>query len=520
MIKQIFEDGEKLKDKLYAYGFLFSNLEIDDTVYPFFGKWQKEEIKEYKLLVASQQKYYVYPNGEVDLVLIGHAYNPFTEECNEKVILEELAKKYSENKSEFFDKINELTGIFTLIAVTDGKIEVIGDATCMQTTYYGVVGGNVFVSTHAMLIGELTGLEKSEYVERLRKYKFFHMFGNSLPGDLSPYDEIKRLVPNHLARINKDFSIETERFFSIKKQNVTSEEIVERCSKILKSSMRAISNKWQRPAISLTGGCDSKTTLSVTKEIYDKFSYFSYVSVDKERYDATAAGEICKNLGLNHKIYEISNDDADFEDLPKVKEILMKNGGGILYNNANDIRKRCYFSEVDDFDVEVKSWASEIGRAYYSKRFNGRKKFGKKITPRKCTTLYKIFFHNRKLVRQTDKVFKEYIQKYFTQDLGGIPWQEHFFWEFRVASWNSVVITGEHRYSYDITIPYNNRKLLCLLLSATIDERINDKIYEEIRNMNDPRIEKMGISVTNVEHTKKRAIFENLYYAIHSRLPF
>ncbi len=520
MIKRIFENGEKLKDKLYAYGFLFSNLDIDDSVYPFFGKWKKEDVKGYKLLVASQQKYYICKNGEVYLVLIGHAYNPFTKECDEKEIIEELAKKYSENKSGFFDKINELTGVFTIIILTGKKIEIIGDATCMQTTYYGVVDGKVFVSTHAMLIGDLTGLEKTKYVERLRKYKFFHMFGNSLPGDLSPYEEIKRLVPNHLARINKDFSVETERVFSIKKEDVTREEIVAICSQILKNSMWAISNKWQRPAISMTGGCDSKTTLSVTKEIYDKFSYFSYVSVEKEGHDATAASEICKNLGLSHKVYEISNADEDFEDLPKVKEILMQNGGGILYNNANDIRKRCYFSEIDDFDVEVKSWASEIGRAYYSKRFNGRKKFGKKITPRKCTTLYKIFFHNRKLVRQTDKVFKEYIQKYFTQDLGGIPWQEHFFWEFRVASWNSVVITGEHRYSFDITIPYNNKKLLCLLLSAPIDERISDKVYQEIRNANESRIEEMGISVTNVQHTTRRAIFENLYYIIHSHLPF
>lgn len=43
------------------------------------------------------------------------------------------------------------------------------------------------------------------------------------------------------------------------------------------------------------------------------------------------------------------------------------NGGGIRINNPNDVRKRILFDIVKDFDVEVKSWASEIGRVYYSK---------------------------------------------------------------------------------------------------------------------------------------------------------
>ena len=520
MIREIFEGNEKLQDKLYAYGFLFSNYGVEEKDYPFGGKWQSEEIRDYKLLVAPQQKYYVCKKADLVLALIGHAYNPFTEQYGERDILEDLSKKYVENKGEFFSEINELTGLFTLIAVTGEKIEVIGDATCMQTAYYGVINKKVFVSTHSSLIGDLVGLKQSKYVEKLRKYKFFRLFGNSLPGDLSAYDGIKRLIPNHLVRINGNLSIETERFFAIRKEEIGKEEIVDKCSDILKKSMKAIACKWKRPAISLTGGCDSKTTLSVTNGLYDKFSYFSYVSVKKERYDANAASEICKNLGLKHKIYDISENDADFNNLQQVKEILMQNGGRILYSNPNDIRKRCYFIEIDDFDVEVKSWASEIGRAYYSKRFNGRKNFGKKITPRKCTTLYKIFLHNRRLVRQTDKVFKGFIQKYFSKESGGIPWQEHFFWEFRVGSWNSMVITGEHRFSFDITIPYNNRKLLCLLLSANIDERISDEIYKEIRKSNDRRIEEMGVSVTNVQHTSKRAKMENLYYAIHSHLLF
>ena len=169
--------------------------------------------------------------------------------------------------------------------------------------------------------------------------------------------------------------------------------------------------------------------------------------------------------------------------------------------------------------MEVKSWASEVGRAYYSKRFNGRKNFGENPTPRACTTLYKFFLHDRKLVIDTDKVFERYLEKYFVQAKDNpIEWQEQFFWEFRVPSWNGLVITGEHRYSFDITIPYNNRYLLELLLSAPIEDRIRDSIYAEIRNQMEPLIDGTGIAVTNLKHTKNREKAENFYYAIHSKI--
>lgn len=34
------------------------------------------------------------------------------------------------------------------------------------------------------------------------------------------------------------------------------------------------------------------------------------------------------------------------------------------------------------------------------------------------------------------------------------------------------------------------------------------------------KIPSLGIAVTNVKHTQRRAQLENLYYTIHSHLPF
>ena len=81
------------------------------------------------------------------------------------------------------------------------------------------------------------------------------------------------------------------------------------------------------------------------------------------------------------------------------------------------------------------------------------------------------------------------------------------------------MITGEHRYSFDITIPYNNRILLQLLLSTSIENRINDTIYAQIREKMNPVIERTGITVQNLLHTERRERAENLYYTLHSKFP-
>ena len=114
-------------------------------------------------------------------------------------------------------------------------------------------------------------------------------------------------------------------------------------------------------------------------------------------------------------------------------------------------------------------------------------------------------------------MFEKYIRKYFEQaKVNPVEWQEQLFWEFRVPSWNGLVITGEHRYSFDITIPYNNRKIFELLLSASIEDRISDRVYTDIRTKMNPAIDLTGVAVTNLKHTERREIIENSYFITHS----
>lgn len=260
-MEQIMKLNPELRNKLFARGFLFTGAEVNEMEYPFYGLWEKHKLGEYTLLVASKQKAHIKGSGDKKLILVGHAYNPFSMCALETEILDSLfnVKFMSE---EFWRKFNEITGIFTLICINDKRVYVLGDCTCMQTTFYGII-----------------------------------------------------------------------------------------------------------------------------------------------------------------------------DKIEEIRAILEWNTGNIIPINKNDVRKRAFFADIEDFDVEVKSWVSEVGRSYYSKRFNGRTKFGEKPTPRKCTTMYKFFLNDRKLVKQTDKVFEEYLNKYFEQAKENpVEWQEQLFWEYRMPS--------------------------------------------------------------------------------------
>lgn len=513
-IINLLKDYPDLRDKLFCRGFLLTDSNINDSEYPFYGLWQKQKINQYTLLVSPKQKYYFCEKDDRRIVLIGHAYNPFKLIANENEILNELIKK--ENISLLTDELNQLTGIFALIFIYGQDLYVFGDATGMQTVFYSVFNKQVFVSSHTNCIGDLLDLEQSSYVRELTKYKFFRLFGNSMPGNITQFSSVKRLVPNHYICLEED-KIDIKRFYYPQKYEIDEEEIINQVSSILHNSLELISKKWKKPAISLTGGCDSKTTLACANGLYDKFSYFSYISSEAEEIDAEGARKICESIKQKHTTYNISNKDNDFALNEPIKTLMFWNCGGVYNNNSNDVRKRCYFLDTKDFDVEVKSWVSEIGRAYYSKRFNGRIDFGKRPTPRKCTTLYKVFLFNRKLLKKTDEIFKDYLEKYFQQDdKKPIEWQEQFFWEHRMASWNGLVISGEHKISYDITIPYNNRKLLELLLSAQIIDRLKDNVYKKVRLLMNEEVDRNNINITNIKHTKNRARLENIYYLFRS----
>ena len=517
--------GDKM-GKFCERGYIIINKDAEYILPEYCNEWKKSDITDFSFYIHPNQTFFNLRNNNEIFFLIGHAYNPYTDSFREEEILSQWVNAAKIGADEELDYINSVTGLYLMGKIVGNTISVLLDCSGMMSGYYGVFEKTIMIASHTVLFREIFDLQQTEYVKELLSDRFYHLYGGFLPGDISPYESVYRIVPNTKVDINTlNFKADIIRFYPNRPiQQIISEEDyqkqIEKISDIFKKSMELICLKWQKPALSLTGGMDSKTTLSAANGMYDKFYCYSYISSKAEKIDAYAAHDICKAINVKHNIYQIEISEYNQEEYRIVKEILQYNNDYIDKNNVNDVCKRMFFDGTKDFDIEVKSWVSEIARANYYKKF-GKKKMPKNISPRRCSSMYKIFLTNRSLLKKTDTVFKQYIEKTcFKQNLYNFDWSDLFLWEIRYGSWGGLVITSEHKYSYDITIPYNNRKLLELMLSVDLMKRRKDILHNDLIKKMNVGIYDTGITIVNLNETKFRELCEKIYFNINTFLPF
>ena len=81
-----------------------------------------------------------------------------------------------------------------------------------------------------------------------------------------------------------------------------------------------------------------------------------------------------------------------------------------------------------------------------------------------------------------------------------------------------MFLTSEHRVSYDITIPFNNRKYVEKMLTVPLEKRKIDAIPKDLIIYMEPRIAETGIVIKDISHTSFRAFIVRMYLEIFSKI--
>ena len=522
-LKQQLEKNPNLQKHLFEKGFLITDADYSDCLckYPFYDNWNTTEVNGYRFYFYKTVNAFFQKINDRTFFMIGHAYNPYTMEIDENKMLIEIGGNYG-TKS-YFEKIDELTGIFIFGSVCGNEIDFTLDASGMQYGCYGEVDGKQYISSHMRLIGDLCNLQTDDYVRRLVDYKWYHyMMGNYMPGELTCFKELKRIIPNTYVYFDGKYQV--KRFYPYREIEMcnTEEEyqkVIEEASRIMMNNMKLIPQKWERPAISLTGGIDSNTTFASANGVYDKYTTFNYISMYRESVDAEKAKEISDKFNVQRKVYNIPENNSDIENFEIYKAIIEHNDGDIGTFSDSDLRKKITLIQQDVCDVEVKSWISETVRAYAYKYF-GRTRFKKDLRPRDYSSLYKIFLGNRGLLKETDQYFDEYIRNtQLKERLFNYDESDFFVWEMMHGGKCGLDI-GVMKSCFDITIPYNNRKLLDLLLRVPLDKRISDQHHLDMKKYMNKELYDMNIRVVNLNETNRRKKAINAYYNVNTHLPF
>lgn len=528
-MRETLREYPQFQKRLYCKGFLITNEKQNvNSEYPFYSNWKEKQINSYFYMYTHEETYaYTYEKGNITYFIVGHAYDPYNMLVDENEILEHLAIAKEKSDEKYWEEESKLTGVFCIGYIIKDEIVYTTDCAGMQLVYHGLINNMLFITSHGKLVADLKGLEQSEYIKRLTTNKYWHYWGTWLPGDLSPFSELKRMVPNHAGEYsNKTKNINVFRFYPTQKIIETStekeyKETICELGRIMSNTMKCIANKWpeKKISISVTGGRDSMTALACANKVYDKFKYFSYISNIDESVDAYAAKEILQHLGLEHELYEIPEEWAGYKDLSVFKKVMECNNGCIGANNTNDLKKRLYFTQNPPCDIEIKSWVNEMGRGWYYNKYN-KKKFPKYPYASYWRAMHKVYL-GKYLITETDKVFAEYLEKYYDKEtFDRISWLELYFWEFAWSGGEGIFLTTEHRVSYDITIPFNNRKYVELMLTVPLEKRKVDDIPIDLITYMEPRIVETGITVHDISHTNFRAFVVRTYLEIFSRIRF
>lgn len=521
MIIDILNNKKHLREFLFIRGFLITNKEVTDVEsFPFYGNWKKEKHGNYWYMSHNLTGMHIYEENDAVFFIMGHAYNPFTMEYDEQVLLKRIAENYKTDN--YISCLNELTGIFVAGVAKGNEIEFHVDASGMQSACYADINNTLYISSHPQLIGDLCNLKMDGFVQELISYKWYgRVMGPYLPGDMTPFSNVKRIVPSIMYKYSN--KITHYRFWFNKPISIVStdkdyQDVIESAADILRNNMALITKKWDKPWISLTGGIDSNTTFAAANGNYEHFETFSYISAEKEVPDTEAAAKISEAFNVKHNIYNIPDNNDELDDYDDIVAIQLHNSGYVAKRKDNESRKRIYLQKHCGCDVEVKSWTSETIRGYWYKHY-GRKSMPK-LSPKLYRNLYKIFTTNRSLAHKIDKIFAEYIEKFEYNTIPlCYPAADIHYNEVTWGSWGGMNIS-EMKLCFDITIAYNNRQFLDLLFRVPLDKRISDQHHLDMKKHLNKELYDMNIRVVNMKETDFRAFALNVIFTINSFLPF
>ncbi len=520
-IKAMLNNHVDLQKYLFCRGFLLTDALVNLADFPFYGHWAEVPMGCYSAYTHELMKVTVYENNGKQFFLFGHAFNPFMMEIDEYAILKRIAEAYE--RKDYWDRLAEITGVYVYGVIEGKRIEYLVDPSGMQSAYSGVFDGHFYLTSHSQIVGDLCELRMNELTKELIRYKWYHrVMGDYLPGDMTQFDGLRRIVPS----INYSFSgefISHKRFWPVEDSRIATaqdeyQKVIEEAADILRRNMELISRKWKNPYISLTGGIDSNTTFAAANGFYDRFKAFSYVSAKKETIDAAAAKTIAEHFHVPYLRFDIPESKEQIPDFQEFVEIIRHNNGYIINRNENEYRKRIYLIHHLDCDVEVKSWVSETIRAYWYKHY-GRMSFPA-LSPKLFRNLYKIFITNRHLAHKIDALFEDYINDFeYASIPANYPPADMHFNEVTWGSWGGPNISEMKLYS-DITFVYNNRKFFDLMFRVPLEKRITDQHHLDMKKTLNRELYEMNIRVVNLKETNTRAFLLNVIFTLNSWLPF
>jgi hypothetical protein len=381
-------------------------------------------------------------NG-VRLILLGDILDCKSPEKGNSDILKDIL---TSDYNKFLDRTSGYAGRFVLIHIYKGIINLMHDATACRKIYY--FSGNGFAcASQPHLLARVVGEVKTTNPEKLKFYKssIFKSLNNSNIGDLTVYDSIFQLLPNHYLNLNEQ---KAYRYWSKNIQcGFTFDETVTVCANMIQGYMESISRRYAI-MLPVTAGKDSRTLLAATKNISNEVYYYINKEnrLDSDSLDITIPKKLITELGLPfHVLNPYKEIDKDFEE--------------VYYENNPDATS-FYLPHIYNYYLNFQDKVNLPGN-FVASAYDMYGSYVKSITPELLAVFngvgkykFAIDYYKRWLEGNREFCKQHHINTLML-----------FYWEERLANWGTQVQLDKDIAQEDL-IPFNSRDLIHYFFSV------------------------------------------------------
>ncbi len=434
---------------LFCRGFVFSDMEISppkDDWKQFILKYNN---KNYCLWYDSKNEFSFKSNGDKFCLILGYAMDTIDWHMEIDIICDSLLSNLCKSLNCFYDYLDVLNGRFVIIFGYDNNIIALNDATAMRSVYYH--DKKCIIASHYEIIKNLTNETKHPFYDtfiNIEKYKPW-----TLPGDMTPYNNIKILLANHELDL---ITLKIRRFFPRENnKEISLDEALLILPNHLKNQMETLS-KYITPIISITSGRDSKLTLSTTKNIKDKCVYFTFVNENPNlsNYDQrnrlkdfSYSKHISKVYNLNFKPLILNGQIFNNNELSKILKI----------NHYHQHIPSAILEYIEKLPkgIHVQSNLIEIIRDLT----HIYQKPPKNNTPQEIMSGWMMYWSIRHEIKD---IINDFWKRNQWDEIFDYERVRLFYWEHRMSAWNNAATLLENDCAFNTYMLLNCRKLLNL----------------------------------------------------------
>jgi hypothetical protein len=384
--------------------------------------------------------------GNQSLTLLGYVLDPHDPQADDFAIVKRLLPELSAQPDKSLDRLNGCGGRWILIANNGSQITVLNDALGQRQVYYvsPSINGEAWCGSQPGIIADLLGLKLSrasmEFAEAQKKSGQQEYW---FPNDVTPYDEIKLLLPNHFLDLT---TAQPRRFWpKASLPRLSLKRAVREAADQLRGLMRCAANRFPMATL-VTAGWDSRVVLAASKGLESEISYFT-INLGTARTadaDLDVPARLLPKLGKSHRVVEV----AETMD-PEIKEVFLRNVSAA--HECWGAIAEALFRNLRQDEVRVTGSGSEAVRQQV--RPTGFREITADTLASFAWTKEK--FAVEEFVRWLADAPKEL----------GFNLLDLFYWEQKCGQWLAIGQT-EWDFAGESFTPFNCRALLATLLST------------------------------------------------------